>query len=116
MLRRLTAVWKSVSCLFAIINENITAMAQFTFDGTIIERWGGEKPQVLVRPDDEEGFVRQCDEMGVTSRHDWYDDRPMPTIGRQDLVARCEGAKRVRCTIEATQTGRIRWLGVEPID
>ncbi|MGH7137896.1 MAG: hypothetical protein ACREHD_19270 [Pirellulales bacterium] len=90
-------------------------MGRFTFDGTIAQWWRGEATQVLVRPDDEEGFLRRCNEAGITSRHDWYDERPMPTIGRQDLVARCEGAERVRCTIEGTPTGRMRLLDVEPI-
>ena len=90
-------------------------MSQFTFEGTVVKRFAGEQPLVLVRPDDEEAFVTRCNTMGITTRHDWYDERPMPTIGRQDLVERCEGTERVRCTIEATPTGRIRWLDAQPI-
>ncbi len=92
-------------------------MSRFSFDATIVQRLPSKKnqPQVFVRPDDEDAFLRQCSAAGIRTRHDWHDERPMPTISARALVARCDGTDRVRCTIESTPTGRLRWLDVRPI-
>jgi hypothetical protein len=87
----------------------------YTFSAAVAQRWGNG--QIQITPDDWDAFVAFIDRTGITTDINWHPDR-LVTVSRRELLARVEGAQRVRYSVRAktTRRGREMWaVDIEPI-